>query len=493
MTPAGIEMGRLWAGSETSLQQLLRRMDQITPQVVAMVEEQRRSADDGKDTGSSEPSSRLSTRVGSIGVVRISGSLVNGGDPFWNSWLGVVGYDEIRNAVLEFALDQQVTSILLDIDSGGGQVHGMSDVADLVGSVDEHVKPVFAHSGGNMCSAAYYVGCSARRVTASSMADVGSIGVLIVQRSVNRALKENGVDVEVIRAGEFKALGNPFEELSDKARKVLQESCDYTYDLFLGHVAARRNVTTGYAKSTMGEGRVFTGQQAVEVGLVDEITSFDAALQASVVAKKIDFLQHETRHQSADTTMTTKINPLLAAAREAALKKAQEADAAAAEAAEAAEAAAAAAVSETDEGETPGLEAQAETPEQPAGEQAEVVRLQAKVELLTAQAAEANKALLAEQVKSAGLAAKLEQAAEGHAGLRAIAASAVQHLNIALGRSGGTMANASDEQIVADHARLSEEFDANFKAGGVAVTSAKAEAAQVDPAKAGRLKAARLH
>ena len=89
--------------------------------------------------------------------------------------------------------------------------------------------------------------------------------------------------------------------------------------------------------------------------------------------------------------------------------------------------------------------------------------------------------------------AKLEQAAEGHAGLRAIAASAVQHLNIALGRSGGTMANASDEQIVADHARLSEEFDANFKAGGVAVTSAKAEAAQVDPAKAGRLKAARLH
>ena len=487
MTPAGIEMGRLWAGSETSLQQLLRRMDQITPQVVAMVEEQRRSADDGEDTGSGEPSSRLSTRVGSIGVVRISGSLVNGGDPFWNSWLGVVGYDEIRNAVLEFALDQQVTSILLDIDSGGGQVHGMSDVADLVGSVDEHVKPVFAHSGGNMCSAAYYVGCSARRVTASSMADVGSIGVLIVQRSVNRALKENGVDVEVIRAGEFKALGNPFEELSDKARQVLQESCDYTYDLFLEHVAARRNVTTGYAKSTMGEGRVFTGQQAVEVGLVDEITSFDAALQASVVAKKIDFLQHETRHQSADTTMTTKINPLLAAAREAALKKAQEADAAAAEAA------AAAAVSETDEGETPGLEAQAETPERPAGEQAEVVRLQAKVELLTAQAAEANKALLAEQVKSAGLAAKLEQAAEGHAGLRAIAASAVQHLNIALGRSGGTMANASDEQIVADHARLSEEFDANFKAGGVAVTSAKAEAAQVDPAKAGRLKAARLH
>lgn len=490
MTPAGIEMGRLWAGSETSLQQLLRRMDQITPQVVAMVEAQRRAADDGEDTGSGEPSSRLSTRVGSIGVVRISGSLVNGGDPFWNSWLGVVGYDEIRNAVLEFALDQQVTSILLDIDSGGGQVHGMSDVADLVGSVDEHVKPVFAHSGGNMCSAAYYVGCSARRVTASSMADVGSIGVLIVQRSVNRALKENGVDVEVIRAGEFKALGNPFEELSDKARKVLQESCDYTYDLFLQHVAARRNVTTGYAKSTMGEGRVFTGQQAIEVGLVDEITSFDAALQASVVAKKIDFLQHETRHQSADTTMTTKINPLLAAAREAALKKAQEADAAAAEAAEAA---AAAAVSETDEGETPGLEAQAETPEQPAGEQAEVVRLQAKVELLTAQAAEANKALLAEQVKSAGLAAKLEQAAEGHAGLRAIAASAVQHLNIALGRSGGTMANASDEQIVADHARLSEEFDANFKAGGVAVTSAKAEAAQVDPAKAGRLKAARLH
>ena len=294
----------------------------------------------------------------------------------------------------------------------------------------------------------------------------------------------------MIRAGEFKALGNPFEELSDKARKVLQESCDYTYDLFLEHVAARRNVTTGYAKSTMGEGRVFTGQQAVEVGLVDEITSFDAALQASVVAKKIDFLQHETRHQSADTTMTTKINPLLAAAREAALKKAQEADAAAAEAAEVA---AAAAVSETDEGETPGLEAQAETPEQSVGEQAEVVRLQAKVELLTAQAAEANKALLAEQVKSAGLAARMEQAAEGHAGLRAIAASAVQHLNIALGRAGGTMANASDEQIVADHARLSEEFDANFKAGGVAVTSAKAEAAQVDPAKASRLKAARLH
>lgn len=504
-----IQLGRLWAGTEDSLLDLVQRLSQITPEVVAMIEARRADEPtDGQDSG--PPLSRLIVKAGTTGIVRIYGSLVEGDDEFWNEWMGVTGYGEIRNAVLQLAMDPEITSIMLDVNSGGGQVTGMSEVADIIAAVNAEIKPVTAFTGGQMCSAAYYTGCAADHITASTMADVGSIGVLIVHRSIARAMTEAGIDVNVIRAGEFKALANPYEQLSDKARKTLQDACDYTYSLFLDHVGEQRMVSKSYARDIMGEGRVFIGQQALDVGLVDSIDSFDAALQAATVAKKVDYLQHGLSLSTFENPKHMKQNPLLAAAREAALRQAQEARAAA-EAAAGTGAApaeggapaagvegepAAVAEGEATEGAQAaegGAVAQEAAPggvavaEQLTAAVAQVAVLEKQVEAL-------NDKLLAAGVEAARAKGELEKAQASRTSLRAIANSVVDHLNIALGRAGGTAEKLSDEQLVADHDRLSAEFDANFKAGGVAVPSSTKGAAvsAADPKKAARVQAARL-
>jgi len=510
-----LDLGRLWAGTEDSLQELERRLAALTPQVLAAAREQwsLRRADGHSDSqDSQQPQSRLSARYGATGVVRIQGAMVEGGDPWFNEMMGLTGYDEIREALLEMALDDSVSSILLDINSGGGQVGTMSEVADLVASIDKTIKPVYTHTSGKMCSAAYYVGCAARRMTAATMADVGSIGILLVQRSVVRSLAENGVDVKVIRAGEFKAMGNPFEALSEKAKKVLQDSCDYAYGLFLDHVAACRKVSLETARNRMGEGRVFMGAQALEAGLVDAISSFDEALTGATVAKKPNFLQYgshstQNNNHNASTTMTHKINPLLAAARVAAVKAAadkQAADDAANKSADTQPDAAGDATNPTvvvadanlasPAAPNATVTVTADTKQaQAALDAVELVTLRAQNGVLKEQLEQVQAKLLEAQVSITRAQEQSGKEAESVKGLRAIAGASLDHLTIALGGSAGASTGLSDAQLVAQHALASEKFDANFKAGGVAVLSSKKpEPERVDPMRAARLKAARL-
>ena len=511
-----IELGRLWAGTEDSLQELVRRVAASTPQEISAAREQwnqRRADDPTVTTDSPQPQSRLSTRYGSTGVVSIYGPLVEGAS--WiNEYRGLTGYEEIRAALLEFALDDSVTSILLDINSGGGQVGTMSEVADLVASIDQTVKPIYAHTSGRMCSAAYYIGCSARRITASSMADAGSIGIISVQRSLVRMYAEMGVDLTVIRSGEFKALGNPHEELGDKAKKVLQASSDYTYGLFLEHVAARRKVSIDTAKNRMGEGRVFTGAQALDAGLVDAISSFDEALTDAAVAKKTNFLQYgsnsaQNNNHNASTTMSQKINPLLAAAREAAVKAAADKQAAADAANKSADTPPDAAggatkllsdVANADPASPAAPNATvtvtADTQQAQAALEtaaAELTTLRAQNSVLKEQLEQAQAKLLDAQVNLTRAQEQAGKDAESVKGLRAIAGASLDHLTIALGGSAGASSGLSDAQIVAQHMAASEKFDANFKAGGIAaLSSKKPEPERADPMRAARLKAARL-
>lgn len=492
MTNMKLKIGRLWAGTEAELHNLLTRLEAVTPEAEAQIDAKRAAAESGGD----QRSSRLVARSGTTGVVNISGSLVNDDDEFWNSYIGATGYGEIRQALTELATDDSITSIVLNIDSGGGMVSGMADAAEIISLVDQHYKPVTAHTGGSMCSAAYFLGSTARSVSASPMAEVGSIGVLVAHRSVVRALKENGVDVTVIRAGEYKALGHPFEELSEEARKTIQATCDYTYDLFLQHVADRRGVSKAYAQNPMGEGRVFIGQQASDVGLVDYIGSIDAALTNAQVAKKPDLLQHGASAAKKQHEMAHKLSPIYAAARAAALKAQGEQD-------EQLEAANTPPVTEDEGAEAAAAENAAPAVEAAAPEQdalaeraadleAANLDLKAQVKVLTTQAAELNAQIVAQSVTIHNLQESAKAAAKSGEALHAIAAGVVDHLNLAMNLPSGTASQLSAEQLVAEHARLFPQFDAQFKAGGVAGVSFKAEEVKADPLKNARRNAARL-
>jgi len=176
--------------------------------------------------------------------------------------------------------DNSITSIVLDVDSPGGTVDGTKELADFIAKAKEE-KPIVAYANGQMCSAAYWIGSAASKIVAFDTAQVGSIGVIISHKDFSAREKMMGVKTTHIYAGKYKALGSPYEPLSETSEKYLQDSVDYYYTMFVDAVAGQRGVDTKTVLEKMAEGRVFIGAQSREVGLVDLIGNLEDAIKLS--------------------------------------------------------------------------------------------------------------------------------------------------------------------------------------------------------------------
>lgn len=232
------------------------------------------------------PMPNLLSKQEGVGIIRISGSLVDGSAGFM-SFFGVTGYNDIREAAIAAIKDPEIFSILLDINSGGGEVSGVHETAQLLQRIDK-VKPIVSYTGGVEASAALWLGSSARQSFTSETAITGSLGVMTVHADKSQQLANEGVKVTIVRAGSEKALANPYEPLSDKAKENLQNRANAIYDVFLGHVASSRGITNTAADSKFGQGREFVGKQAVEAGLFDAVgTIEDAFAKAKDLGSKV--------------------------------------------------------------------------------------------------------------------------------------------------------------------------------------------------------------
>ncbi len=221
------------------------------------------------------PGERRPYRVDNgLAVIPIQGSLIKEFHypPFWTSYV-VVRFK------LETALaDPEVRAILLDIDSPGGSVAGFLDLAEAVYAARSR-KPVYAWTDGMACSAAYGIAAAAKGFAASPTAEVGSVGVVWVHTEWTKYDERVGLTVNVLRAGEFKALGNEWEALDEKAREVHQATLDGMYELFRGFVAKSRGVSAEKFED-WAEGKVFLAGDAVSVGLLDRACAKDEYLES---------------------------------------------------------------------------------------------------------------------------------------------------------------------------------------------------------------------
>lgn len=172
--------------------------------------------------------------------------------------------------------DNAVHSIILAIDSPGGTVDGTQALADAVRAASA-IKPVVAHASGTMASAAYWIGSAASAVyIADGTTNVGSIGVVTKHTDMSRAEGQKGVTTTEIYAGQYKRIASNHAPLSDAGRATLQAQVDYYYSLFVQAVATNRGVSADKVLSDMADGRIFIGQQAIDAGLVDGVSTLDA-------------------------------------------------------------------------------------------------------------------------------------------------------------------------------------------------------------------------
>lgn len=473
----------LWAGSQESYEKWAAIDAAIDEKMLAYVpgQDQQDPEDDLPD---------LLDIQGGVGVISIMGPLTNR-DSWMNSIMGVVSYGQIREALVYAAESPNVTQILLNIDSGGGSVSGCLDTSSLIAMVNDKIKPVTAFADGMMCSAAYWLGCSAGEVYGSQTADIGSIGVIATHMERSKMLKEMGIGATVIRSGEFKALANGVEPLSDVAKAQIQSQLDAAYKVFVTHAAAARNVPYDYCDANMANGKEFFGQQALDAGLVDGITSYDALMQ-ELLNKSIDTSKKSMNNSGntppgGDMKRTISTEQLLAAAAEggvaAAAGVAPDAAAIAAQA-EADAAAALAAKSELDAAAAAAAAALAAK---------EVTSDTGVVAMLQAQLKEANASLMQANLDAFALKSQYDAMKASHDGLVLIAKKSVGNMRVALGGSAVDLSAMSAESILAEHQSMSVQFLANYKVGGVAAVDAATEIPtkpSVDPRHMARVHAA---
>lgn len=171
--------------------------------------------------------------------------------------------------------DPEVAAILLHIDSPGGSVDGTQQLRAAIKEAAES-KPLAALADGVMASAAYWSGSAAPRVyIADGTTSVGSIGVVMEHTDTSGSDALRGVKRTAIVAGRYKRVDGPNGGLSETGQQSLQEKVDYIYSLFVQDVAANRGVSVDDVLENMADGRVFIGEQAVEAGLVDGVTTID--------------------------------------------------------------------------------------------------------------------------------------------------------------------------------------------------------------------------
>jgi len=211
-----------------------------------------------------------------VAIVSINGPLVK--DPFLAWWFDGTTFQQIRAAVSRAMDDSRVAGIILDVDSPGGTVNGTEETAEAVFGIRGGGKPVAAFTSGMMASAAYWIGSAAERVFVSKTAEAGSIGVLMIHREYAELEKRIGIKTTYLKAGKWKAIGNPSEPLSEDARAIFQAQLDQIYSMFVGSVALYRDIEDERVRADMADGRIFIGDRAVAVGLADQVGNLQTAV-----------------------------------------------------------------------------------------------------------------------------------------------------------------------------------------------------------------------
>ncbi len=183
---------------------------------------------------------------------------------------GVITDDEELLRLLDRVRDSKlVRGVILDINSPGGTTTGGEALFDSITRLRKS-KPVVAICGTMATSAAYMTAVAADRIFVRGSTITGSVGVIMQWAQISDALNSLGIKVDQIKSGDLKAVPNPFEPLSEEGRRISQEMIDDSQKWFLGLVTERRKIDPASVPG-LTEGRVYTGRQAVDLKLVDQI------------------------------------------------------------------------------------------------------------------------------------------------------------------------------------------------------------------------------
>ena len=220
-----------------------------------------------------------------IAVIYASGE-ITGGDGDDNT----IGSETVSKALRKARLDSKVKAVVLRVNSPGGSSLA-SDVIWREVMLTKKVKPIIVSMGDLAASGGYYISCAADSIIAEPNTITGSIGIFAVIPNVQKLLNDKlGITVDGVKTGKFADIGDMSRPLTPEEKMILQNQVNRGYDDFTKAVAEGRHKTQAYINS-IGQGRVWTGEQAIRLGLVDRLGNIDDAIKSA--AKKANLKDYK--------------------------------------------------------------------------------------------------------------------------------------------------------------------------------------------------------
>lgn len=219
---------------------------------------------------------RAASDRGQVGILYIDGPIMSGrgsSGPFGSQ----MGSEDIAATIREATRDPAIKAVVIRLNSPGGTAAAAQEISAEVERLKQSGKKVVASMGDTAASGAYWIAAGADKIVANPGTLTGSIGVIIQLHNLQGLFGKLGVEQETFKSGPHKDMGSPLRQLTREERAIFQSMIDDIYNQFVDVVAKGRHKDAAEIKP-LADGRIFTGNQAKELGLVDELGDLHHAL-----------------------------------------------------------------------------------------------------------------------------------------------------------------------------------------------------------------------
>jgi protease-4 len=190
--------------------------------------------------------------------------------------------------LIQFRKNRNVKAIIVRVDSPGGGVGPAQEIYSEIKKAQRE-KKILVSVGSVAASGGYYIACAADKILANPGSITGSIGVIMESVNVEDLLHKVGVQSVIVKSGKHKDIGSPFRAMTEEEKKLLQSVLDNVHDQFIRAVAEGRNLPVAEVRQ-LADGRIFSGEQAKDLGLVDELGTLQDTI---ALAAKMSGIQGE--------------------------------------------------------------------------------------------------------------------------------------------------------------------------------------------------------
>ena len=240
-----------------------------------------------------------------IGVIYISGTIVSGGSGGQLLGNSTAGSHTIMDQIRQAKDDPKIKAVVIRINSPGGSAAASQEIGDEIRKLREAGKIVLTSMGDMAASGGYWIAATTDRIMANSTTLTGSIGVITQLQNLQELYDKLGISFETFTSGPHKDMGSDSRPLTEEERAIFQEMVDDIFQQFVDVVAQGRGMTEEEVRE-LADGRIFTGRQALDLGLIDDLGNFHDALDLAAELAELG-----PDYRTVEFTRTTPLQRLL--------------------------------------------------------------------------------------------------------------------------------------------------------------------------------------